>query len=44
MKLKKAAKRENRSFLVLCFVPSDSRDMKAKIFSGVMDDSSMSLK
>ena len=43
-KLKKAARRVNRSIFVLCFVPSDNRDMKAKMLSGVMDDSAMSLK
>ena len=44
MKLKKAARRVNRNFLVFCLVPSETVDMKVRMSSDVMDDSSMSLK
>jgi len=44
MKLKKALKRVNRNFFVFCLVPSDTLDMKAKMSSDVMDESSMSPK
>jgi hypothetical protein len=44
MKLKNAARRVNRSFLVFCLVPSETMDMKVRMSSDVMDDSSMSLK
>jgi len=44
MKLKKAARRVNRNFFVLCLIPSDISDINAKISSDVMGDSSMSPK
>jgi hypothetical protein len=44
MKLKKAARSVNRNFFVFCLVPSDTLDIKAKISSDVIDDSSMSPK
>ena len=44
MKFKKALKRVNRNFFVLCLIPSDISDINAKMSSDVMDDSSMSPK
>ena len=44
MKLKKTDRRVNRNFLVFCLIPSDTLDMKVKMSSDVMDDSSMSPK
>jgi len=44
MKLKKAARSVNRNFFVFCLVPSDTSDVNIKMFSDVIDDSSMSPK
>ena len=42
MKLKKAARRVNRSFFGLCLVPFDIFDKNAKMSSVVINESSMS--
>jgi hypothetical protein len=44
MKLKKADRRVNRNFFVFCLVPSDTLDIKVKMSSDMMDESSISPK